>query len=311
MPSAQPNTNVMNKVKEELRAWLGPVPVLSLIFLVVVFVVLFSWSGNKPSLATSSSEKHQEKSLDELVVPSEGIVLPIKWGDLGVELTESGTIDKKKFIRLYEGRGGLSADDLALLESGNNGKIIMTRENSGYILNLLWAFGLANKNPILEEGPMSNPSYGGAGAFASTGGWTLARGNAMDHYSMHNFVTLSADQQSMVEEVSKGIYRPCCGNSTHFPDCNHGMAMLGLLEILASQGLSESEMYDIALKVNSYWFPETYVTIASYFEGQGVDWENVNAREVLGYNYSSGAGYRDVLSKINPVEVQGGGGCSA
>ena len=119
----------------------------------------------------------------------------------------------------------------------------MTQENSGTILNLLWAFGLANKNEILEKGPMMDKRYGGAENFASTGGWTLSKGDSMNHYSMHSFITLTPQQQSLVEKVSQNIYRPCCGNSTYFPDCNHGMAMLGLLELLASQGISENEMY--------------------------------------------------------------------
>ncbi|MDZ4209605.1 MAG: hypothetical protein U1C56_00330, partial [Candidatus Curtissbacteria bacterium] len=204
-----------------------------------------------------------------------------------------------------------SEADLELIESSANGEIIMTRENSGLILNLLWAFGLANENPVLEEGPMANPNYGGAGGFASTGGWTLAYGDPMDHYSAHAFVRLSSEQQALVENTAKGIFRPCCGNSTHFPDCNHGMAMLGLLELLAKEGLSEDEVYDIALKVNSYWFPETYMTLASYFDSKGVKWANVDAKTVLGYDYSSGAGYSRILAEMDPVEIEGGGGCSA
>ena len=39
----------------------------------------------------------------------------------------------------------------------------------------------------------------------------------------------------IVEEIAGNIYRPCCGNSTAFPDCNHGMAMLGLIELMVSQ----------------------------------------------------------------------------
>src|SRR3989344_7376730 len=106
---------------------------------------------------------------------------------------------------------------------------------------------------------MTNPEYGGAGNFASTGGWTLAKGDAMDHYSAHPFIMLSREHQELVERVSKGIYRPCCNNSTHFPDCNHCMAMLGLLELMASQGVSEEDMWKAALAVNSYWFPDTYL----------------------------------------------------
>ena len=123
-------------------------------------------------------------------------------------------------------------------------------------LNVLWAFGLANKNEILEIGPMMAAEYGGdPSRFASTGGWTLAAGTAMDHYSMHRFVTLTPEQQGRVERTSKNIYRPCCKNPAYFPDCNHGMAMLGALEIMASQGASEKEMYRIAKELNRQWFP--------------------------------------------------------
>ena len=101
-----------------------------------------------------------------------------------------------------------------------------------------------------------DPRYGGAENFASTGGWTLAKGRAMDHYSMHRFVELTPEQQALIEKVSKNIFRPCCRNSTYFPDCNHGMAMLGLMELMASQGASETEMMTKAQEVNDLWFPK-------------------------------------------------------
>src|SRR3989344_7346731 len=102
-------------------------------------------------------------------------------------------------------------------------------------LNLLWAYCLANKNQVLESGPIMDPRYGGPTNMASVGGWAVTTGSVMDHYNKHTLATLTSDQQTLVEKIAKGIYRPCCNNSTHFPDCNHGMAMLGLLEYLASQ----------------------------------------------------------------------------
>lgn len=180
----------------------------------------------------------------------------LHWNNLGMKMVEAGVIDKEKFENLYAERGGLSEVDKKLLYGVDNGNLVINSENSGVMLNMLWAFGLGNKNPILENGPMVDKQYGGAGNFASTGGWTLARGNAMAHYNMHSFITLTPEQQAMVERVAKNIYRPCCKNSTYFPDCNHGMAMLGLLELMASQEASEDEMYKIATEVNSYWFPE-------------------------------------------------------
>jgi len=256
-----------------------------------------------------SKDKTLIKNLEEQVLPSEGTVLPVSWGNLGVQLINSGAIDADKFKAIYEQRGVFSDEYKKLLLDQNNGKLKITKENSGYILNLFWALGLANKNSILDTGEMVDPRYGGAGNFASTGGWTIAKGKPMDHYSKHAFIVLTPEQQVLVDKISRGIYRPCCGNSTHFPDCNHGMAMLGLLELIASQGVSEQDMWKTALIVNSYWFPDTYLTIATYMKGKGVDWKDVNPQEILGINFSSAQGYKNIASQVVlPKQQQGGCG---
>lgn len=263
-----------------------------------------------PQLASGTPSTTTDPNLLKAVIPTEGVELPITWGDLGKQMITSGVIDQKKFDALYKDRGGLTPDMQKLLSETGNGKIRITSENSGTLLNLLWALGLGNKNDILEKGEMQKKEYGGAGKFASTGGWTLATGQAMDHYSKHQFIRLTAEQQTLVEKVSKGVFRPCCNNSTHFPDCNHGMAMLGLLELMASQGVTESDMYKAALAVNSYWFPDTYLTIASYFKKQGTDWKDVNPQTVLSAQYSSSRGYQQLLSQVTPqTSPQGKGGC--
>lgn len=255
---------------------------------------------------------------DEEVLPSAGVRLSARLGNLGPQLVQYGVIDKEKFLALYEGDPLLKGEAEKLLDSSDYGELAMTEENSPVILNFLWALGLANKNPILEEGEMMNPAYGGAGNFASTGGWTISRstgsgqaaGDAMEHYSKYALIDLTLEQQELVDKVSRGIYRPCCNNSTHFPDCNHGMAMLGLLELLASQGASEEEMYKAALAANSYWFPDTYITIAAYMKGRGVEWKNVDPKEVLEINYSSASGFANVASQVTASSrSSGGGGC--
>lgn len=283
-------------------------------YIVVAVVIAGAWlyaTGALPDAKKGEAENNALKTedLEARVLPQEGIALPIRWGDLGMQMMESGVIDEGKLTALYEGRGGLPEDMKKLLYESGTGEVRMTYENSGVLLNLLWGFGLGNKNSILETGPMMDPRFNGAGNFASTGGWTLAKGNAMDHYSMHSFVVLTPEQQALAEEVSKNIYRPCCGNSTYFPDCNHGMAMLGLLELMAANGVGENEMYTIALRVNSYWFSGTYLAIAQYLEMEGISWEAADPKEVLGYDFSSAAGYRRILSEITPVERQSGPGC--
>ncbi|HCR52606.1 TPA: hypothetical protein DIV48_03125 [Candidatus Kaiserbacteria bacterium] len=258
-----------------------------------------------------STAPAQATELEESVLPPAGVVLPITWGDLGARLAEVGAIDVAKLEALYKERGGFSSEYRKLLEKNANDAIVITSWNAGYLLNLFWALGLANKNPILEDASeMLNPVYEGAGNFASTGGWTLANGSAMSHYNMHALVLLTAEQQALVDRVSRNIFRPCCGNSTHFPDCNHGMAMLGLLELMASQGVSEEDMYKMALAVNSYWFPDTYLTIARYMQQRNVAWKDVSPKDVLGAKYSSASGFANISSQVTG-SPQGGGGCSA
>lgn len=282
----------------------------------VAFGVIWNYTSGSSNPTGSQAEKDsgnavikKQIGLEGEVLPAEGVELPVVWGDLGVKMTSVGVIDAAKLEEIYAKRGGLSDADKILLYGNSTGRLKMTRENSGFILNLLWGLGLGNKSPVLEKGEMIDKRYGGAGNFASTGGWTLAKGGAMTHYSKHEFVKLTAEQQALVDKVSKNIYRPCCGNSTHFPDCNHGMAMLGLLELMASQGVPEQEMYRTALAVNSYWFPDTYITIAKYFEKRGVEWRNIDPKAILGSAYSSAQGYQQILKEVAPPKEAGGGGC--
>ncbi|MDO8579405.1 MAG: hypothetical protein Q7R72_00855 [bacterium] len=247
---------------------------------------------------------------EEVVIPTEGVILPVSWGNLGLRLASTGVIDVEKLKAVYVDRSGFTNEYGKLLLYQNDDKLKITKENAGYLLNLFWALGLANSNSILDSGEMTDSRYGGAQNFAGTAGWTIARGNPMDHYSKHMFVSLTADQQMLVDKISRGIYRPCCNNSTHFPDCNHGVAMLGLLELMASQGVSETDMWQTALTVNSYWFPDTYMTIASYMKDKGVEWKDVNAQEMLGINYSSASGYAKIAGQVRePEQRQGGSGC--
>ena len=277
------------------------------------------WSQGGFQNSNRTPEQKAMLQLEEKVLPEKGVALPVVWGDLGKQLVESGAIDGERFKKLYNDRGQFTPEYEQLLSGENNKEIKITKDKAGYLLNIFWALGLANKNSILETGEMSDPKYGGAGNFASTGGWTMARstssgqaqGDAMEHYSKHVFFTLTPEQQALVDKVSRGIYRPCCGNSVHFPDCNHGMAMLGLLELMASQGATEQEMWDIALVVNSYWFPDTYLTIATFMKNKGVEWKDVNPEEMLGKEYSSSQGYANVRSQVVvPASGQNsGGGC--
>lgn len=295
--------------------------VLPISIVIAAAFIAFSILYRTGSGATRSEEITSNKNvsaaisnnaalLEEAVIPSKGVMLPVRWGKLGADLVDNGVIDEQKLEALYGERGGFTDEMRSFLKDKGSEGVVMNRENSGYLLNLFWALGLGAKNTILEKGPMMDPRYGGAGNFASTGGWTLAHGGAMNHYSQHSFFSLTSEQQALVEKVSQNIYRPCCGNSTYFPDCNHGMAMLGLLELMASQGVSETDMYAVALEVNSYWFPSNYLTIASYMETNGISWDKVDPKQMLSAEFSSAEGYQVIASKVKDSSLQGGGvGC--
>lgn len=280
----------------------------------VLAVILFYFAGFKAGTVSTvsapvKSENQNASALTEQVLPASGVELPVRWGDMGQKLVSLGVLDLEKFENVYQGRGGLSEEAKAWLAGETDGKLTINAGNARHLLNLFWALGLANKSPILDSGEIADPKYGGPQNFASTAGWTLAKGSAMEHYSKHELITLTAEQQALVDKVSRGIYRPCCGNSTHFPDCNHGMAMLGLLELMASQNVSEDEMWKTALAVNAYWFPDTYLTIATYLKSRGIDWQNAKPQEVLGAAYSSAQGYRNIAAQVQPISRPSGGSC--
>lgn len=311
--SSTVNEEGIKKIRAQLALWRAAALTMMGIFIINQFLFvdinLKSPKSAGPAAANNPVASASADQLAAAVLPESGVTLPVVWGDLGKQMVQAGVIDEDKFIAIYEARGGMDAASKNLLLADNNGQLVINSQTSGTLLNLLWALGLGNKNSVLEQGPMQDPQYGGAGNFASTGGWTVAAGDPMGHYSQHQFIILTPAQQAVVEKVSKNIYRPCCGNSTYFPDCNHGMAMLGLLELMASRGVSEDDMYQAALQVNSYWFPDTYLTLAKYFDGRGVSWSQVSAKEVLGAAYSSAQGYQNILAEVEPVTSQSGGGC--
>ena len=277
----------------------------NIIIIVLIYLTVLAYFYFVNPFAKKSDVSDEElQSLKNQIIPAAGFELPIEWNDLGKQMLETGVIEKEKIEKIYQSRGGLDERYQKLLYNDNNGKITINNENANFLLTLFWGLGLANKNSILESGPMmqnDQPSN-----FASTGGWIIAKNNPMDHYSKHQFITLTDKQQKLVEEVSKNIYRPCCNNSTYFPDCNHGMAMLGLLELMASQNINEREMYKNALKVNSYWFPTTYLTIAKYLDMNGRDWDKTEPKIILGKYYSSSNGFQKIQSQVSILSLNNG-----
>lgn len=265
-------------------------------------------------------ELRQQKELTilyEQVNPKDGYALPISYGDLGPRLLEGGVISYDAFAAIYENSGNpLSAEKTEIVKNGSDEEIVINADNSHFLLNFFWAVGLANKNSILTDGPMVQNSGGQIERFASTGGWTLATKPVTELYASMDLIPLTAEQQKLVEEVAAAIYRPCCNNHTLFPDCNHGMAMLGVLELMASQGATADAMFEAAKYINAYWFPQQTLETAIYLQlNENIDFASADARLVVGNKLSSASGagmvHEDLQAKGLLKQAPGQGGSCA
>lgn len=250
---------------------------------------------DNPSATIASPVSTPTPSINQVTLP-DSYTLPVSFGDIGPRLLAAGAIDYDQFVQVYHQAGQpLTADQLAILTQGSNEPIVINRENAYFLLNFFWAVGLTNQNTLLTEGPMQQYSKGDIGGFASTGGWTIGAKPAVELYASTPLIKLTPEQQARLEEVAQAVYRPCCDNPTAFPDCNHGMAMLGLLELMAAQGATVDEMFTTAKYVNAFWFPQQTLELAVLFKvSQSQDFADVDARELVGPNLSSGTGFQRV-----------------
>ncbi|HEV2302823.1 MAG TPA: hypothetical protein VGR91_14750 [Stellaceae bacterium] len=223
------------------------------------------------------------------VVPDKGVDTGVAFGGAIRKLIAAGALDPNKFRALQD--YGLPAWVERLLAAPSQEPIVFTRERAPYLVNLLWPIGLSNRAAFNGKSPIGNlrlPSY------ASTGGWTLGRApNGYVYFNTVNAVPLTPRQAALAHEIAANTFRPCCDNSTFFQDCNHGSALLGLIELAASQGIDAQRIYRIALTANSYWFPAEYAKTALYYRYFGsIPWRDAPARRILGAAYSSLGGWR-------------------
>lgn len=249
-----------------------------------------------PVTSTQATTTSKDNLFEE-INPVSGFEIEVPYGNLGPKMVATGVIDIDKFKSTYaKSNQPLTSEQEDILQKGSTEKIKITRDNSYFLLNFFWAVGLANKSTILEEGDMMK--YGGkqgAGNFASTGGWTLSKGDSMSYYSKSALIPLTKEQEDRVNLVASNIFRPCCNNSTAFPDCNHGMALLGVLQLMASNGASESQMYEAGKYFNAFWFPGNYYDIALYFKNkEGKSFKDIDAKMLLSKDYSSASGWQSV-----------------
>ncbi len=249
------------------------------------------------------------------VVPDAGHRSRVALRDSILRLVDHGVIDRGKFFALYGTTGPRPREFAHVLSEPSPDEIVLTTYNASDYVNLLWPIGLATHMAANADSPLNGDSLYN---LASTGGWTLGREeNGGAYFDKLPIVGLTRDQEAHVVTIAKSTYRPCCNNSTFFQDCNHGSALLGVLQLGASQGLNEDELYREALAFNSFWFPDHYVRTALFFKVFGkTEWPDVDPRVVLGFDYSAGGPWKqnvaarlDTVPGLIPPKPGGSAGC--
>ena len=312
-----------HRFKESDRQWL----LVSLAAVIVLTFVSWNMLKTEPIIARALSQgivnpndnaiysanvfETGNALIDEVtaqVLPEQGFQSKIALNDSVVKLTQNGVIDRDKFLAIYQDRGGLPNELKNVLDNSSSKPILLTKQNANYYVNLLWPLGLANYMESNRTSPINGNSLFN---FASTGGWNLGKKeNGGAYFNKFKIVELTPDKEALVTKIAQNTYRPCCNNSTFYQDCNHGSALLGLLQLGAGQGLTEDDLYRESVAFNSFWFPDTYLTIAKYLkEKKNIDWVNADPKEILGYNYSSASGYQNILSQVTPPNNNRGRGC--
>lgn len=246
-----------------------------------------------PSVNTGNNIFDQ---MNEAVMSPEGFQSKISLHDSIVKLVEKGVIDKDKFVALYKDRGGLPKELTDVFDKSFDTPIELTIGNANVYVNLLWALGLSNYMPSNNQSPVNGKDLYN---FASTGGWNLGKeATGGVYFNKFSIVPLTPEQEALAVKVGQSTYRPCCNNSTFFQDCNHGSALLAVLELGASQGLGEKDLYHEALAFNSFWFPTNYIKTAVYFKVvKNIDWKDVDPKLVMSKDFSSISGFNQNVSQ--------------
>ena len=93
------------------------------------------------------------------------------------------------------------------------------------------------------------------------------------------------------------------------------MALLGIFEVMAAQGATESEMYQAGKYINSYWFPGNAFDAALYFKNkEGKEFKDIDAKSFLSKDIFSAFGAQNVKKYLVEKGIQEkppaqGGGC--
>src|SRR3989337_2666177 len=139
-------------LKKVLRT---PLP-LYLALLLAINVGILTAAGGYLLLTRGSSTQDPENLVKDVkaeVLPAEGYITSITWGDTGKKLIEVGAIDEKQYQQLFNSPTN-GMDELDILKGGSTKPIGINENNSQFVVDTLWAFALTQKSKVLAEGPV-------------------------------------------------------------------------------------------------------------------------------------------------------------
>ena len=222
--------------------------------------------------------------------------LGVRFGELGPRLVELGVLDLRKLEQAYVRMGRPLTDaQRAILAGEAEATVRLAPGEERFLLDFFWALGLANRTRFLTDGPMMRQGTKGVTRFASTGGWPYGSRPVTEFYASADLLPLSEDQAERLRRVAQLVYRPCCDNATAFPDCNHGMAMLGMLTLLASDDADEARLLEAARHANLLWYPAQTAQVVHFLNATlGPDQAGRAVSIANGRELFSGSGFRGV-----------------
>ena len=236
--------------------------------------------SSEATLITKSGEKINIYNVIESVTPKAGFETTVKWNGIVSKMVKDGVLDPGKLEGILTKRYKQEMrPEWRDVLAGRGTNLSINSDNAVFMMYVLWTFAKHNENGILTDSPFAK----------NFKNYDIGVGRS--GYGDTSLLALTPSQQAIAKKVSENAYRPCCGNSTAAPDCSHGYSALGLVELMASQGFSEEEIFNTFVKFNSFWFPETYIKDALYLKvTEGKNWSEVNKEIVAGKDYSSLSG---------------------
>jgi len=274
--------------KSTINSELGPAFLVVAVFAIGLFiyqlVTVFNGMHTQPTrtvtkgiITTDQGEEINIHDIIETVTPKAGFITQVRWRDVVTKMINDGSLNPQKLETIITQRYGqeMKPEWKAIL-AGEDANLTINNDNAVFMMYILWTLAKHNNNEILLSSPIAE-------YFSD-----YDIGVGRPGYGDVSLLTLTPSQQKIAKKVAENAYRPCCGNSTAVPDCSHGFSALGLVELMASQGFSEKEIFETFIQFNSFWFPETYIKNALYIKvTEGLDWKDISKERMASDQYST------------------------